>query len=330
MSSQSHEPGRAGGSTGGSGSPSFSRLRSVPVLRFWICLLACVWVLWGGAGPVRAAGEPLSSHPYDPPEKEDALLVSRIPWRQTLPSLVEAYAPDLQTLPPFDLQLIVNQATGRRQLRFSNSVWNRGPGILELRGRQNLMDSAVSVTQQIYGPGDSVVERSVVAFYFQDDHSHWHWPGFSVYEIWKVGPSGELVELVLTSDKVGFCMLDTSKITTEWLEAFSLTGMKTAERARYGQCSWQIQGISVGWVDTYASNIPGQVLEVTGLPDGVYALRSTVDPEGLLYELNRENNSALVYFSLEGERLEVIETDILHYLLRRCQTGAGCPSARQR
>jgi len=329
LSSPRREPGWTGGVGGSRGRSSFSRVRSILLPLSWICLLVCGFVLWGGPGPAAAAAATPSGHPYDPPEKEDALRLSRRPWRETLPSLIEAYAPDLQTLPPHDLQLVLQRTSGRRQLRFSNSVWNHGPGPLELRGWQDNVSGAITVAQQIYGPDGAVVERSVEAFFFQDNHSHWHWPGFSVYEIWRVGPWGELVELVSSSDKVGFCMLDTSRISTGWLEAFSLTGMEVASRGRYGQCSWELQGISVGWVDTYAHNIPGQSMEVTGLPDSLYALRSMVDPEGRLFELDRENNSAVVYFYLEGERLEVIQEDILLYLLRRCQGSRACPAARQ-
>ena len=38
------------------------------------------------------------------------------------------------------------------------------------------------------------------------------------------------------------------------------------------------QGMSVGWTDEYNWFLPGQYVEVTGVPDGDYILDTTVDP----------------------------------------------------
>jgi len=45
------------------------------------------------------------------------------------------------------------------------------------------------------------------------------------------------------------------------------------------------------------------------VPDGVYALRSTVDPANQLREADDTNNAATVYFELKGNRARVIESD---------------------
>jgi hypothetical protein len=293
-----------------------------------------VFFVWAagvlGAAPGFAAGGDLSQHPYDPPEGQEALRISGRPWRESLPNLVDMAAPDLQTLPPFDLELESHRVSGKKLIRFSNSVLNSGEGTLELRGRLDARQRSIIVSQRLYDPSGGVVERPVEAFVYHPVHNHWHWEGFSIYELWKTGPTGELVERVGASGKVGYCMLDISRVTPETVQNLALASLKPAERAQYGQCGWQIQGISVGWVDTYDSDIPGQVMDVTHLPDGVYALYSIVDPQGLLYEMNKENNSAVVYFSLEGEQLKVIQGEITQYFLRRCLRTAACPSDRSR
>ncbi|MGB7875250.1 MAG: lysyl oxidase family protein, partial [Anaerolineales bacterium] len=79
----------------------------------------------------------------------------------------------------------------------------------------------------------------------------------------------------------------------------------------YTACDQNSQGISVGWIDTYRHHLEGQCIDITFLPDGVYALRSVVDPDKKLWERNYENNDAILYFELAGKSVNVIElTDI--------------------
>jgi hypothetical protein len=218
-----------------------------------------------------------------------------------------AMVPDLETLPPYNLRLFHGQGSRYRILRFSNSIVNNGPGVLEVRGEFDRQNNQIEVSQYMYSPDDMVVYENVGAFEFHDEHNHWHWLGFSIYEILKVGQTGHLGEVVVSSDKVSYCMMDTDRAPVERLQSVGLANEDVANQPHYTQCGWRLQGISVGWIDTYAWNIPGQVLDISHLPDGVYALRSTVDPGGILFEGNIDNNSALVYFSLQGTNLEVID-----------------------
>jgi hypothetical protein len=135
-----------------------------------------------------------------------------------------------------------------------------------------------------------------------------------VDEIRPVEADGELGKIVATSDKVGFCMLDIEPIDKRWRQIGVPEGLDIRERRLYGQCGWRRQGISTGWVDTYEADTPGQSLDVTGLPAGLYALISTVDPDGVLYEADRTNNTAVVYFYLDEARLRVIGADLGQHL----------------
>jgi hypothetical protein len=74
----------------------------------------------------------------------------------------------------------------------------------------------------------------------------------------------------------------------------------------YDSCFWERQGLSAGWMDTYRSNVPGQFVEITRLEDGLYALVSTVDPDGILKETDDWNNSGITYFVLAGDRIEAV------------------------
>ena len=226
----------------------------------------------------------------------------------------DIHLPDLQTLPPFDLRLVANQRRGERLIRFSNSVWNSGRGVLELRGRHDPQNKTVEVTQYLYGFDQVLVKGDVGEFDYHPEHEHWHWEDFSIYKIWTVEPDGDLGKVVVSSGKVGFCLLDTSPMDDEQLQERSHPMLETAQRRRYGQCSWRRQGITPGWLDTYFFYTPGQAMDVSDLSNGIYALRSMVDPDGLIYESNKNNNSALVYFTLYGDRFHVIGEGLSDYL----------------
>ena len=53
-------------------------------------------------------------------------------------------------------------------------------------------------------------------------------------------------------------------------------------------------GISVGWADIYDTSVPGQYIDVTGLPPGQYTLEIEVNPERTLVESNYSNNIVTV------------------------------------
>jgi hypothetical protein len=73
-----------------------------------------------------------------------------------------------------------------------------------------------------------------------------------------------------------------------------------------GRCDKNaIEGLSVGYGDTYPWNIGGQSLDTTDLADGCYWLQSTANPNGNITESNYENNSAAVGFHLSGTTLTI-------------------------
>jgi hypothetical protein len=217
-----------------------------------------------------------------------------------------ALLPDLQTLPFNDIRMNINVQNGDRLLRFSNRVVNAGPGIIELRGQRDGNTDQFTVAQHVYG-GEAVAVLPVDGnFYYNQDHTHYHWEGFTAYEIWTVETSGELSRPVIRNDKVGFCLFDTVRASHEWLSENVTHEMTIPDRRVYSNCIFARQGISPGWVDVYRSNISGQVLNISELEDGVYALRAVVDPYGVLYETNSENNDTVTFFALHGPELTLL------------------------
>ncbi len=64
------------------------------------------------------------------------------------------------------------------------------------------------------------------------------------------------------------------------------------KRSVYRTCSSEIQGMSVGWGDTYRYYLAGQAIDVTDLPDGDYELTIEVDPKKRLLETNDADNTS--------------------------------------
>lgn len=282
-----------------------------PIKYWWSLILATFWALFSSTTFIAPSATstvsastatslsniaPVSDpHPPDGLSHEGESGIERLQYPENhAPPLL---LPDLRTLPPADLSLVINTAERQKLIRFSNTIWNGGPGVLELLGEFNHQNNTVVVTQNIYAEDQSVIENTAGEFEFHAAHGHWHWDGFSLYEVWTVGEDGSLQHLLASSDKVGYCVRDIAPQVEELISAWN--------RA-YNSCYWTRQGLSVGWNDIYRAHIPGQIVDISPLLNGIYALKSTVDPENIIIESDDTNNSAVVYFSIYGNRIVAI------------------------
>ena len=106
---------------------------------------------------------------------------------------------------------------------------------------------------------------------FHPPHDHWHLLDFSRYKLVRQRTG----RTVVRSTKIGFCVIDTDR------RFASLPGSPAAPYYPAGSADCDrdsIDGLSVGWTDTYAYSLPGQQLNVTGLRRGRYCLVSKADP----------------------------------------------------
>ncbi len=268
-------------------------------LQFWATALAA-WVVllpfpahasWLDSLPVASPG--LTSE-----RVRDQLMVptpeisSRVEPEPNTPLAV--YLPDLRTLPPFDFHL-QDLPGGWRFLRLANTIWNSGQGPLELISEVNTDESRVLVYQHIFTENGQQRKNLVGEFVRHPTHDHWHFNQFTLYELWSLQPDHSLGNVVASSDKLSYCMMDTDVVQREHPQFDALRG--------YVGCNQRRQGLSVGWGDTYNSYLDGQTLDLTDLADGFYALVSTVNPDGAVLEENYRNNSAQVYLQLSGKRI---------------------------
>ncbi|MET1231794.1 MAG: S-layer homology domain-containing protein [Candidatus Limnocylindrales bacterium] len=193
---------------------------------------------------------------------------------------------------------------GRRLLRFTGIMWNKGDGPFEVRSkRPSTSSTAWDVDQIVYRTdgGFRRIETTARMKYAGDGHDHWHVRRMLTYHLW--GARG-----TLRSSKVGFCFFDTNLINGSlprsparpvYLE--SMCGRRASLRTR--------NGISVGWGDKYAWNFAYQWVDITGLPGGTYTIRSAVDLYRQFTEKSETNNCAYarIRFGSSGSTFKVLE-----------------------
>jgi Lysyl oxidase len=189
--------------------------------------------------------------------------------------------PDLQPFPAFDL-VLVSDPQGGTQLRFSVTSWNKGAGPLELiAGERDSTSLKQNVYQRVYHTDGSYVDRLAGTFVWHPEHNHFHFENYAVYTLQPFNAPGGSAR---TSSKTTFCIIDTTQVDT------SLPG--TPSRAVYTTCNPDMQGMSVGWGDTYGWHLAGQSFDFTGNPSGDYKLMVEVDPKHQLLEINNSDNTA--------------------------------------
>ena len=89
-------------------------------------------------------------------------------------------------------------------------------------------------------------------FVWHQTHNHFHFEDYADYILQSVTAPGASVR---TATKTTFCIMDTTEIDPQ------LDGA-----AFYTTCGKSVQGMSVGWGDTYGWYLDGQAIDVTGLP----------------------------------------------------------------
>ncbi len=196
--------------------------------------------------------------------------------------------PDLVTVVPQHVALKNFQQ--REFIRFSNGVANIGQGELRLRPQFPIEGNsgAQLAIQEILDAGRNIVDEVVVSeFDFHAEHNHWHIDDVALYDIRIGSPDGPV--LGINSIKTTFCLID-------W---YKLVGNSNTGDRQYWDCNGEYQGISSGWCDQYHHSLPGQSLEITGAPAGLYYLVSTANPDHSFVETNYLNNTAWVAFTLE-------------------------------
>ena len=205
---------------------------------------------------------------------------------QLIPNLVPFAASDLR----------LETVGSTIKLRFSTTGWNNGAGPVELAaGETDSVNGRQNVYQRIYV--DDGTSQDVLAgqFVWHEGHNHFHFEDYALYTLQPIAAPGGSERV---GNKTTFCVMDTTRVNTK------LDG--APKQAHYDTCGSSIQGMSVGWGDTYGYNLAGQEIDITGLPDGDYRLTIELDPKNKLVEADDADNISSVDIRLAGGTVSVI------------------------
>jgi hypothetical protein len=201
--------------------------------------------------------------------------------------------PNLVATPAKDLNIVMSGAT--KLLRFSTLSWNSGSGALELRPGDTVSGLGQRVMQRLYNDDGTWTDVEINAWMdWHEAHNHFHLNDYASYYLLPADGSGPALR---TGTKTSFCILDTTRMDTR------LPG--ASKKAVYSTCNPDVQGMSVGWGDTYGYQLAGQSLDITDLPDGAYILRIVIDPKNYLIESNDSDNTANIAIQITGTSVTV-------------------------
>lgn len=196
--------------------------------------------------------------------------------------------PNLIPLGAFNTTLATDTG-GRSTLRFSTTSWNNGAGPLELAaGEVETGSGKLRVYQVVYLSNGSSTLHFAGAFEYHPLHDHTHFNDYALYTLQPVNAPGGSER---TGAKTTFCVMDTTPINT---------GLPGAPgQAFYSRCERDLQGISVGWGDTYGAHLAGQEIDFTSNADGIYQLKIEIDPKKVLVESNENDNLSCVLLNIK-------------------------------
>lgn len=208
--------------------------------------------------------------------------------------------PDLTPFALYDFRF--SERLGRAILKFSSTYWNRGNAPLELIGDPKTAGIPGTVErdvfQRIVRSDGTERHKTVGSFEWHAEHSHYHYTDFARY----IFETGDLtVTAPIINEKATRCLWDT--------EAFDL-GLRGAPPSKtFNTCkNKELQGVSVGWGDTYDYTLADQYLDVHDIPKGLYKISLVIDPLNKFVEAREDNNisAVLVDLDVKNRKIEVI------------------------
>lgn len=197
---------------------------------------------------------------------------------------------------------------GRLLYRFDAVIANQG-GTLDLfRGATGGVDQAVypggeppvAPRPDVTPTGDAVVDRSSsgasFAYAYEKTHQHWHFSSAARYSLVAAGAVRE-------SDKVGFCLFDSSGASGFF--DYSVQGAAGERWCGWGNpgASTVRMGLSPGGADLYSAQTERQWVDITGLDPGPVTVRAEANPLHCVLESDSANNKTEVSREIPGVRV---------------------------
>jgi hypothetical protein len=193
-----------------------------------------------------------------------------------------------------------------RCLRFDGIVANSGKGALELAYEIDTSEGLAAAYQRVFNSDGSFEDRFATTSEYHPTHLHFHVSDFYVARLWSSNARGRIrgTEPAARGDKNGFCPEDSDPIVESEDQRGHYSCFTEDER---GLSASQVVGISAGWVDIYSAYLPDQFVEISGVPDGYYALEIEIDPNDVFEEADEDNNTVCVVLKLEGDNATLLD-----------------------
>jgi glucose/arabinose dehydrogenase len=215
---------------------------------------------------------------------------------------VGALLPDLDQETPSGLDVRVEVRGDQRShvLGFTSRMRNIGDGPLVIEGSR--ATAAASTRMQVDqlvnlrdGSPDRVPGVGEVTYVPSPDHDHWHLAHFDRYELRTAGTKQTVVE----DQKTGFCLGDRYRVESRVVPGAEPQPHYTDNCGDENpDLTHLVEGISVGYGDTYPAHLEYQDLPLDGLPDGQYVLVHQVNEDHSLRELTYANNASSLLLDL--------------------------------
>jgi Lysyl oxidase len=204
--------------------------------------------------------------------------------------------PDLMPKPQNNV--LTQKVKDRWRIRFNTIIVNVGEGDFLLRALRDVRggwDTEQDIPYTEEGAKRVRIRAPIV--WGGDGHEHWHIERVALVRLVPLDANGRVEQSAkpLVDTKVGFCFYDhTHELPSGLAErTYSAKSCGKEDTTVVGM------GLSPGWNDTYRMGLPGQAIDVTGLPDGRYRLYTDVDPSGWFHEASTKNNRTWIDLDLE-------------------------------
>ena len=202
--------------------------------------------------------------------------------------------PDLMPKP--QLNVTTGKVDGKWHIFFSTIIVNRGKGDFVLRATREAGGTWRGEQGIPYSEGGAklVPVDSPIAW-GGDGHDHWHFVRVATVRLVPLDEHGRPKdENGRIDSKIGFCFYD----HTHELDRGPEEPVYSAHSCGDENDTFIGVGLSSGWNDTYRQSLPGQSIDVSGLPDGKYRLWTEIDDQGWFREATRNNNRTWIDLDL--------------------------------
>jgi hypothetical protein len=213
--------------------------------------------------------------------------------------------PELQVLvPTASISIGTNPSTSHRQLQFTHITWDAGTGPFAIQPTFDASTGLSSVSQVLYHQSSSgwAVDHSVPLALdgVFESPNRFRYP-LTRFTLNEVNPDGSIGAIVGVSPKTDFCISGDAFVG-------GVPNTPPSSSPPLSDCSSpdQLLGYSVGWGDKYDQTDNGQPIDLTGVPDGTYILRATVDPQHLFAESDNTNDVLDTKLQITGTTVTVV------------------------